>query len=467
MNRACKIIATLGPACQHKAEIRSLAEAGVSIFRMNLSYDGCAIHDALVASVRAAEQDLGKPLTLIADLAGPRYRIGGLEGPAGERAVPLTIGQSFRLDQDEAIGDATRVSLPHAEVFGAAKIGDLLRLDDGRVVLRVTAVSPFALSCMVVAGTELSGHKIISLPSSPPKRGHLSQRDRNQIAWARAAGVDWLSASWPGSAEAWAQIRILAGSMGLLAKMESQGALGHLDVVLEGADGLVIARGDLGYDLPPEDIPGWQKRLVRAARMAGKPVIVAAQMLESMVTSPAPTRAEASDVAGAVRDGADALMLSAETAIGAYPQEAVAMMASVIETSEADGGVAPLPTLAAPSVSETIARAAGEAADALHAPMIFTFTSSGSTALSVARTRPKTPIICVSEQVETLRKMQLVWGLACHQAPALTQWKDVVDTAVVLAKDLSIPSGAPLVITAGMPFGTAGSTNILRIAAAQ
>ena len=461
--KAAKIIATLGPKTNNEASIARLAAAGADAFRLNLSYDDADVHSQLVTAVRAAEATIGRPLAVIADLAGPRYRIGEIAGGA----MTLSVGQSLRLDQDEAPGDGARIPLAYGDVYAAANIGDLLRLDDGRVVLRVTAVSAFALSCSVVAGAELSSNKIISLPASPPKRGKLSARDRDQIAWAKAAGVDWLSASWPGTVETWMEIRELTGDMALLAKMESQGSLDNLDTALAHADGLVIARGDLGYDLPPEEIPGWQKRLVRAARMAGKPVIVSAQMLESMVSSPAPTRAEASDVAGAVRDGADALMLSAETAIGAYTEESVEMMASVIVTAEADGANTALPAFAAPSVSETIARAAGDAADAMNAPMIFTFTSSGSTALSVARMRPKTPIVCVAEEVSTLRKMQLVWGLSCHQAPALTQWKEVVETAVNVAKTLKVAPGAPLVITAGMPFGTSGSTNILRIAAAE
>ena len=459
-----KIIATLGPKVAGAPAIGSLVQAGVRCFRLNLSYDDAQTHKALVQAVRQVEVGLGQPLCLIVDLTGPRFRIGAFS----DGTIPLEVGQLFKLDQDEAPGDATRVHLPVPEAFAAASIGDLLRLDDGRVILRVRAVTPFALSCTVVAGSALSSHKIIALPRTAPRRDHLSNGDRTQILWARDMGIDWISATWPSHSHIWQEIRGRAGPMRQLAKMDSSASLQKFDQALEMADGLVVARGDLGYDLPPEEIPGWQKRLVRAARQAGKPVVIAAQMLESMVTNPSPTRAESSDVANAVRDGADALMLSAETAIGVYPGESVTLMKSVIDSTEANQ---PAAQAAAsdrdhPSIADCIARAAALAADELSAPLIFCFTSSGSTALSVARTRPRTKIICASDSPQTLRQMQLVWGLRCIAAPALTAWRDVVDTAVKLAKELKVPSGQPLVITAGMPFGTAGSTNILRIATA-
>lgn len=461
--KAAKIIATLGPKVQTLEAIEALAQSGADAFRLNLSYDDAAKHEALIALIREVEGRVGRPLAIVADLNGPRHRIGAFA--AGK--IALTPGQTLRLDQDEALGDENRAHLPLAEAYQQAKIGDMMRLDDGRVRLRVTAVSGFALTCTVVAGHELAGNKIISLPNTPPRRDTMSDQDLAQLTWAAKSGVDWLSVSWPSNPKVWDKIREAVGGIKLLAKMESLAALNELDQVLEKADGLVIARGDLGYDLPPEDIPGWQKRLVRAARVAGKPVVVAAQMLESMVESPAPTRAEASDVANAVRDGADALMLSAETAVGAYPTEAVEMMASVIITAEADRVILSPIGEDAPSVSTTIAKAAATAADELAAPLIFCFTSSGSTALSVAKMRPATPIVCAADEPDTLRQMQLVWGLNCQAAPALKQWKDVVGTAVDLAKKLDVPKGAPLVITAGMPFGTAGSTNILRIATAE
>ena len=461
--RAAKIIATLGPQAGTAEEIEKLAREGADAFRLNLSYDTSETHARLVAAVRSVEQKLGAPLCVIADLAGPRFRIGDF----AETKVTLEIGQTFRLDQDEAPGDGTRVCLPVPEAYTQSSIGDLLRLDDGRVMLRITAVTPIALTCTVVAGEELSGNKIISLPKVTPRRDALHETDISQIEWARKAGVDWLSVSWPHNAEMWGATRGHAGSMKLLAKMESRLCLESADAAIAVADGLVVARGDLGYDLPPEEIPGWQKRLVRAARQAGKPVIISAQMLESMVSSPAPTRAEASDVANAVKDGADALMLSAETAIGAYAPEAVAMMASVIERVEADQPSTSYENEETPTIASTIAKAAASAADALSAPLIFCFTTSGSTALSVARTRPKTTIVCASDAIQTLRQMQLVWGLKCQQAPALSSWPDVVNTAVTLAKDLQVETGRPLVITAGMPFGASGSTNILRIATAE
>lgn len=460
--RSAKIIATLGPQSQTEDQIEKLVQAGANAFRLNLSYDSPQTHAALISAVRAVEQNMGVPLCLIADLAGPRFRIGDF----AETKIRLEVGQTFRLDQDDTPGDTTRVCLPVPEAYVRSSIGDLLRLDDGRVMLRITAISPVALTCIVVAGEELAGNKIISIPTVSPRRDTLGEKDMAQIKWAQQAGIDWLSVSWPHNAEMWRETRANAGAMKLIAKMESRLCLESVDVAIDLADGLVVARGDLGYDLPPEEIPGWQKRLVRAARQAGKPVIIAAQMLESMVSSPAPTRAEASDVANAVKDGADALMLSAETAVGAYAPEAVEMMASVITRVEADQPVTSYENEGTPTIANTIAKAAAGAADALSAPLIFCFTSSGSTALSVARTRPNTTIVCASDDRQTLRQMQLVWGLKCQQAPALSNWPDVEDTAVNLAKDMNISGGEPLVITAGMPFGASGSTNILRIATA-
>lgn len=461
--RAAKIIATLGPTLRSEEDIETLARAGADAFRLNLSYDTSETHDALVATVRTVEAKLDRPLCLIADLSGPRFRIGEF----AETTVSLEIGQTFRLDQDDTPGDENRVCLPVPEAYTSAAIGDLLRLDDGRVLLRVTAVSPFALTCAVVAGTELSSRKIISLPNTAPQRDHLAEKDRAQITWAREAGVDWLSATWPTQTLIWEEIRANAGPMKLLAKMESRVSLNESDLAVESADGLVVARGDLGYDLPPEEIPGWQKRLVRTARRGGKPVVISAQMLESMVSSPAPTRAEASDVANAVRDGADALMLSAETAVGAYPKEAVELMSAVIERAEADQQNTVYTIDATPTIASTIAKSAAQAADDLAAPLIFCFTSSGSTALSVAQTRPKTRVVCASDNPQTLRQMRLIWGLSCQAAPGLKQWRDVVDTAVALAKTMDVPTGSPLVITAGMPFGASGSTNIMRITTAE
>ena len=460
---AAKIIATLGPKAGDDAAIDALARAGANAFRINLSYDNRDTHDSMVQALRAVEAQRGVSICLIADVSGPRFRIGRF----ANTQVDLEVGQTFYLDQDETPGDASRVCLPAIEAYLGTSIGDLLRLDDGRVVLRVVKTSPVALTCRVVAGTQLSSHKIISLPRVTPRRPHLDATDREQINWAREAGVDWLSVSWPHRAGMWNETRALAGNMKLLAKVESSACLQSVDSVIAAADGLVIARGDLGYDLPAEEIPGWQKRLVRAARRAGKPVIIAAQMLESMVESPIPTRAEASDVANAVKDGADALMLSAETAVGAYGQEAVALMASVIARAESDQQATLYKIDTVPTIASTIASAAATVADALKAPLIFCFTTTGSTALSVAQTRPKTTIICVSDDVQTLRQMQLVWGLKCMAAPTLERWRDVVDTAVGLAKGLDITPGDPLVITAGMPFGTMGSTNILRVATAR
>ena len=461
--RACKIIATLGPQAQTFDTLRALALAGADAFRINLSYDNTEIHDQHIRTLRALEADLDRPLCLIADISGPRFRI----GPFADTRIALEPGQVLRLDQDEAPGDAYRVHLPVPEAFSASSIGDLLRLDDGRVVLRVTATSPVALTCTVVAGTELSSGKIISLPKVTPRRDELSLRDHAQVSWARAAGVDWVAVPWPTDPGVWQEMRDLAGPTKIMTKMESRSCLADADAAIAASDGLVIARADMGYDFPAEEIPGWQKRLTRLARRAGKPVVVAAQMLESMVTSPAPTRAEASDVANAVKDGADALMLSAETAVGAYVEDAVAMMASIITTTEADQRPTVYGVDVAPTIANTIARAAAQAADALQAPLIFCFTSSGSTALSVTRTRPRTTIICASDNVQTLRQMQVIWGLKCLAAPALTSWLDIVETAGRLAKTEGIAPGQPLVITAGMPFGTSGSTNILRIVTAE
>ena len=463
--RFAKIIATLGPASATPEMAAQLVEAGIDAFRINLAYEDPKSLKQHVALVRALEAQRGGPLGLIVDLEGPRFRIGAF----AEGAVQLETGQPFRLDQSPELGDANRVTLPHPEAYARIKVGQRLLLDDGRLVLRVSDTSLFRIDTEVLVGGTLVSRKVIALSDLKPKRERLSAQDWADLTAMVELGVDWITLAWPSDAEEVARLRkATAGRVRLLARIDSKAVLARLDAVIEAADGLVIARGDLGYELTPEAIPAWQKDITLRCRRAGKPVIVAAQMLDSMVQAPAPTRAEASDVANAVFDGADAVMLSAETATGRYPLESVEIMDRIISEIEEEGAYWPLPPtddLATASIARAIAASAARVAQDLKSAAIICHTSSGSTALAVASLRAQTPIICMSDEAATTRQLTLVWGLTCVHEAQLERWRDIVESSLVIAQRLDLAAlGSTITITAGMPFGTSGTTNILRVA---
>ena len=464
--RKTKVVATLGPSTDSRESIAHLVTAGADVFRLNFSHGAQAEHGTRLAKLREVERQLRRPIAVIADLQGPKLRIGRF----ADGAITLSAGQMLRFDLDPAPGDDRRVQLPHPEVFASLEPKQRLLLDDGRVVTRITACGPDYAEAVVMSGSTLSDRKGFNTPDTTLNLSPLTDKDRADLNFALDQEVDWIALSFVQRADDLAEgRRLVAGRAGLMSKIERPQAIEHLDQLIEMSDAIMVARGDLGVELPAEDVPSLQKRIVRRCRLAGKPVIVATQMLESMITAAAPTRAEASDVATAVYDGADAVMLSAETAAGQYPVEAVTMMDRIARRVERD----PLYRTildAAPSRSENttadaITAAARQVAHTIGAAAIVTYTSSGFTTLRAARERPEVPIMSLTADVRTARRLALCWGVHAVHTRDIAGFQEMINRASRLALREGLASeGQRLVITAGVPFGTPGNTNVLRIA---
>ncbi len=464
--RSAKIVATLGPASSTEAVVVALAEAGADVFRFNFSHGSHDEHAMRRDHVRAAERVLGRPIGILLDLQGPKLRVGKFE----QGRVRLTRGDSFRLDLDSAPGDQERVQLPHPEIFQALQPGAELLLDDGKIRLRVESCGKDFAETVVTAGGGLSDRKGVNVPNVVLPIAAMTEKDRQDLQFGLDLGVDWVALSFVQREEDMAEARrLVAGRAALMAKIEKPSAIDRLEQIIELSDGIMVARGDLGVEMPPEVVPSLQKRIVRAAREAGKPVIVATQMLESMIQNPAPTRAEASDVATAVYDGTDAVMLSAESAAGEYPIEAVAIMDRIMKQVESDELYRSIiDTFHAETLgtsADAITLAAGQVAHTLEAAAIVTYTTSGATTLRASRERPDRPILGLITRMVTARKLALAWGVHavhCEDAEDLDQ---MVQKARHYAKEEGFAKpGESIVVTAGLPFGTPGATNLLRIA---
>ena len=464
--RSTKIIATLGPASSSVEQIGQLFEAGVDVFRLNFSHGSHDDHAARVEAIREIERDSGRPIGILADLQGPKIRVGEMAG----EGIELAAGDTIRFDLDPAPGAAGRVPLPHPEVFEALSDGMPLLIDDGRIRLQVEKAEKDYADCRVLVGGTLTDRKGVNLPEAIVALAALTEKDRKDLSFALDLGVDWVALSFVQRPEDIAEARRLSGGRAaIMAKIEKPAALGQIEQIVEQSDAVMVARGDLGVELPVEEVPGLQKRLVRLARRTGKPVVVATQMLESMVHAPIPTRAEVSDVATAVYDGADAVMLSAETASGEFPVEAVQVMDKVAEQVEHDPGYRATMDAehARPeaTASDAITAAARQVAETISASAIVTYTSSGSTALRAARERPRVPILVLTPQLATARRLALTWGVHCAHGPDARGFTDMVERACRVAVQEELAnSGDRMVITAGVPFGTPGATNTLRIA---
>ena len=464
--RQTKIVATLGPASSSPERIRELFLAGVDVFRLNFSHGKHEDHAARMAAIRDLERELDRPMAVMADLQGPKLRIGAFS----EGGIDVAVGDSLRLDSDPSPGDASRVYLPHPEVLAALGPGSEVLLDDGKVRLRVHHQGDGYIEANVMAGTRLSDRKGFNIPNVVLPLSALTDKDRRDLAFALDLGVDWVALSFVQRPEDISEARRLVGGRArLIAKLEKPAALQHLDELVDIADGIMVARGDLGVELPAEDVPSLQKRIVRAARKAGKPVIVATQMLESMISAPTPTRAEASDVATAIYDGTDAVMLSAETASGQYPLEAVSFMDRIARRVEMDPLYRTIMDAAHPdpesTAADAISAAARQVASTISAAAIVTYTMSGSTGLRAARERPVQQILCLTSDMQTARRMALSYGVHSVLTEDISSFSEMVQKAVDIAfRDGLARVGQRLVITAGVPFGTPGNTNILRIA---
>ena len=464
--RCAKIIATLGPASADHATIAGLFAAGVDVFRLNFSHGSHADHQARYDTIRKIEAETGRPIAIMADMQGPKLRIGTFkDGP-----ITLKAGDKFRLDLDKTPGDKTRAPLPHPEILQALEAGTDLLLDDGKLRLRVTKADPTFAETEVVTGGPLSERKGVNVPNVVLPLSALTPKDRSDLEYALQMGADWIALSFVQTPDDVADARkLIAGRAGVMVKLEKPAAIQRLDEIIELADAVMVARGDLGVEMPPEDVPGIQKRIVRQCRLNGKPVVVATQMLDSMVNAPSPTRAEASDVATAVYDGADAVMLSAETAAGHYPMESVEIMNRIVRRTEADEQYRIIMDAFHPSPDRTaadaITAAAGQVALTIGAKSIVTYTTSGSTTLRAARERPSAPVIGLTSSLQTARRLALVWGVHCVHTEDVENFTDMVNKACRMAvRDEFANPGDRLVITAGVPFGTPGATNVLRLA---
>ena len=464
--RHAKIVATLGPASSSPEMIRKLFEAGVDVFRLNFSHGDHVGHAERVRDIRAIERDLGRPIGIMADMQGPKLRVGTF----ADEKIELTAGDSFRLDLDPIPGDADRVNLPHKEIFAALEPDADLLLDDGKIRLRVRDHGPDFAQCEVIAGGPLSNRKGVNVPGVVLPLSPLTDKDRRDMQFALDQEVEWIALSFVQRPEDLAEARrLIAGRAAILTKFEKPAAIDRLEELVEMSDACMVARGDLGVEMPPEEVPVQQKRLVRQARHLGKPVIVATQMLESMIKSPAPTRAEAQDVASAVYDGADAVMLSAETAAGDYPLEAVEIMNRIICRVEADPVFRQV--LEAqhehpdPTAADAITAAARQVAETVNAAAIVTYTTSGSTTSRASRERPHAPILGLTANRRTARRLVLAWGVHTVVTKDVQSFTQMVDKACNIAREEGLAEpGQSLVITAGVPFGTPGATNILRLA---
>jgi pyruvate kinase len=464
--RRTKIIATLGPSCSTPEVITRLFQAGADVFRLNFSHGTHEDHAARFAMIRDLEDRFDRPIGILADVQGPKLRVGRFGGGR----VHLRTGQRFRLDLIATPGDTDRVNLPHPEIIEAAAINSTLLLDDGKLRLRVVHKRADALETEVVVGGPLSDRKGVNVPDVVLPIPALTAKDREDLEFAVSHGASYIGLSFVQRPEDVAEAkRLIDGRAWVMAKLEKPQALDNLEAILDLTDAVMVARGDLGVELPPEEVPLAQKRIVRLSRQMGKPVVVATQMMESMMSAPAPTRAEASDVATAVFDGADAVMLSGETAAGQYPYEAVNMMDRIVARVEQDAGWrAMIDASRCPPGSQTagaIAAAAAQVGHAIGAKAIVAFSASGMTALRVARERPESPIIGLTPNAATAQKMAVVWGVHAVVTPDVHSLTEATNRAgrMALTEGFAV-HGDEIVVTAGVPFAHSGTTNSLRVA---
>ena len=464
--RRIKILATLGPVSSDSATIRKLFEAGADVFRINMSHTPHDKMRELVATIRNVEGSYGRPIGILVDLQGPKLRLGAF----AEGAAHLTNGESFTLDSDPAPGDKTRVHLPHPEILQALRPGHALLIDDGKLRLLAEETSPERARLRVVTGGKMSDRKGVSLPDTDLPVSAMTTKDRADLEAALETGIDWIALSFVQRADDVIEAKkLVRGRAAVMSKIEKPQAIDRLAEIMEASDAIMVARGDLGVELPAERVPGLQKQMTRMARKAGKPVVIATQMLESMITSPVPTRAEVSDVATAVFEGADAIMLSAESAAGKFPVEAVQTMNRIGEEVERDptyrGVISSQRPEPEATAGDAIADAARQIAETLDLSAIICWTDSGSTAMRVARERPQPPVVAITPNVATGRKLAAVWGVHCVIAEDAHDQDDMIERAARIAfRDGFAKAGQRVIIVAGVPLGTPGTTNMVRIA---
>ena len=464
-NRRAKIVATVGPASRSPEMLEALFMAGVDTFRLNFSHGTHDDHAKVHAAIRALEQRVSRPIGILQDLQGPKIRVGTIRN----EKITVAAGEDVRFVLSGADGDKMSIPLPHPEIFEAVSPGHDLLIDDGRVRVRVTGLGADTIDAKVVTGGVISNRKGVNIPGAVLKLSPLTPKDRADLEFGLALGVDWVALSFVQRPTDVLEARgLISGRAGVMAKIEKPAALDHIDDIVRLSDAIMVARGDLGVEIPPEEVPGRQKELVRSCRLIGKPVIVATQMLDSMVAAPTPTRAEASDVATAIYDGADAVMLSAESASGQYPREAVAMMSRIIASTERHKMYRSIINASEPGEEETaphaVAAAAAGLAESIGAVAVVAFTSSGTTAVRIARRRPKVPILAVTPDQRVSRELCLLWGAHSVLSEDIHSYEEMVDRATQTALSEGFAQATDsIVVVAGVPFGETGSTNNLRV----
>ncbi|MCA0979184.1 pyruvate kinase [Qipengyuania flava] len=463
--RKVKILATVGPASRSPEMLARLFKAGVDAFRVNMSHGEHGDHEQTIKAIRQMEKDFHRPIAILADLQGPKLRVGKFKDG---QAVIRHSGH-FTLDRNPEPGDETRVQLPHPELFGLLEKGQRLLINDGKIRLKVIHADENEILCSAEVGGVISDRKGVNVPDAEVPIPALTDKDRKDLAFAMHQNVDWIGLSFVQRPEDLAEARKLMGGKGALcAKIEKPMAVRRLDEIIEMSDGIMVARGDLGVELEPQEVPPLQKQIVNKARTAGKPVIVATQMLESMIESPAPTRAEVSDVANAVYDGADAVMLSAETAAGDWPEEAVTIMHRIAKQVEQDeaylGRVRFLDTPPDRTTADALAHACMTVADTVAIEAITVFTGSGSTARRVARERPSVPMLVLTPSMTTARRLGLLWGAHAVATKDIGSFEEMIAKGKRMALRHGLGSaGSKLIALAGVPFGTPGSTNLMHV----
>jgi pyruvate kinase len=465
-HRRAKIVATVGPASASPEMLKALFLAGVDTFRLNFSHGAQEDHAKVHAAIRALEQEARRPIGILMDLQGPKIRVGTL----ADGKFTVESGETIRFVLHGSAGDRMAIPLPHPEIFAAVAPGHDLLIDDGRVRVRVTGLGHDFIDAKVIVGGTISNHKGVNLPGTVLELSPLTAKDRADLEFGLRLGVDWVALSFVQKPSDVLEARGLIGDRaGLMSKIEKPAALERIDDIIQLSDAIMVARGDLGVEIPHEDVPGRQKELVRACRLAVKPVIVATQMLDSMVAAPTPTRAEVSDVATAIYDGADAVMLSAESATGRYPGEAVAMMDRIIRSTEQHKMYRSIIQATQPNEEQTpphaVATAAADLASSINAKAIVAYTSSGTTAARVARKRPSLPILAITPDTAVSRRLCLLWGAHSVLSEDVKSYEEMVERATALAaREEFARTGDLLVVVAGIPFAQAGTTNNLRVA---
>lgn len=465
-NRRAKIVATIGPATSNPEMIRKIFHAGVDVFRMNFSHGAQEDHAAVHAAIRALEKEVSRPIGILQDLQGPKIRVGTIK----DGRIDVEAGDTLRFVPDGNDGGPDAIPLPHPEIFASTAPGHRLLIDDGRLMLKVTGFEGDAIVADVVVGGTISNRKGVNVPDAVLELSPLTDKDRRDLEFGLSLGIDWLALSFVQQPSDIMEARQIVGDQaGIMAKIEKPAALDRIDDIVALCDAIMVARGDLGVEIPPEQVPGRQKELIRACRLAAKPVVVATQMLDSMASSPAPTRAEASDVATAIYDGADAVMLSQESAIGTYPVETVEMMDRIIWNTENHRAyrsiIDALEPIVDPSIHHAVSEAAADVANMIGATAIVAFTSRGTTAYRIARKRPEVPILSATTDISIARRLALLWG--AHSVTAdhmIASYDEMVEDSRKLAiADGFAKPGDRIVVIAGVPFGTPGSTNNLRV----